>query len=470
MSEGMLPYSDNDDATENSVNRFERMLKRNDEYFFDVQEYEMLVDHYLRAGEIKKAEKVIQLANQQHPDSLNLLFSQADVLLSLGHLNQALEVFDRIEALEPNNGELYLQRASIYSQLRDHGKAIHFYKKALKLSGEAKDELYLDLAFELQNANRIDEAIEALKEALSHNPENEAVLYELSYCFDISGKNQDAITYFKAFLDQHPYSFVSWYNLGNALGRENKFEESCEAHDYCLAINDRFSSALMSKAINLLRIRRYKEAIECYQEHISIEGAQAITFSYIGECYEKLENHNKAMLNYDQAIALDPRWTDAYVGRGIVKDLLGKPTGAIADLEMALKIDPENNDALYYMANSLGRAQRYDEAFSTYSKLNKLEPENLDGWLDHADLLLHLKGPESALRKLRESESIHKLKGAYRYRCVSYLLRAGRTQEAIIELEEALTMNHALHHLLLEHFPQAEQMPDVIHLISLYRQ
>jgi tetratricopeptide (TPR) repeat protein len=469
MSEGKLPFSEGDDAAAESIKRFEHMLKKNDQYFFDVEEYEMMVDHYLRRGNTAKAQRVLDMAHAQHPGSTNLLFCEAEVLLSLGHLNQALVVFDRIQGLEPFNGELHLQKASIYSQLRNHAKAIEHFKAALKFSDEPKDEIFLDLAFEYQNCERVDEAILMLKKALDMNPENEAVLYELAYCYDMNGKNADAVVFFKRFIDDHPFSFVAWFNLGNALGRLERYEESNDAQDYCLAINDRFTSALMSKAHNLLRIRKYKEAIDCYREHIHIEGPQAITFSYIGECYEKLEQFEQALISYDQAIALDPRWTDAYVGRGIVKDLLLRTGAAIADLERALKIDPENGDALYYLGNTLGRSGRFEEALSTYAKLNTLEPENLEGWLEHADLLLHLKGPESALRKLRECEFIHKLKAAYRYRSVSYLLRAGRSQEGLIELEDALVVDHALHHYLFEHYPQAEQMPDVLHLISLYK-
>ena len=104
-----------------------------------------------------------------------------------------------------------------------------------------------------------------------------------------------------------------------------------------------------------------------------------------------------------------------------------------------------------------------------YDKLNTLEPESLDGWLDHSDLLLNMKGPESAIRKLRECEMVHKLNSRYRYRMVSLLLRAGLEQQALLELEEALTADHAGHQLLLDHYPEAAMMPQVIHLLEIYR-
>ncbi len=81
-----------------------------------------------------------------------------------------------------------------------------------------------------------------------------------------------------------------------------------------------------------------------------------------------------------------------------------------------------------------------------------------------------MKGPELAARKLKESEQVHKLTGRYRYRMVSYLLRMGHMQQALLELEEALMAEHKTHTELFEHYPEAAQLPQVIHLLELYRQ
>ena len=89
--------------------------------------------------------------------------------------------------------------------------------------------------------------------------------------------------------------------------------------------------------------------------------------------------------------------------------------------------------------------------------------------MDHADLVMHLRGPEPALKKFREGEQIHQLNARYKYRIVSYLLRCGREQQALLELEEALMADHAGHTQLLEHLPEVKAMPQVMHLLELYR-
>jgi tetratricopeptide (TPR) repeat protein len=446
------------------------MIARNGKAYFDVEELELIIDHYLEENEPRRAKEVLDFAKAQHPGSLDLMFSEAVVLMNLGRLNKALEVLDAIGKLEPFNEEVHLHKAGIYSQLRNYRRAVEQYKRALDLADEGRDEILVDLAFEYENLNAHEQAIAHLKEALEINPENEAALYELAYCFELTDAHQASVAYFRQFTNEHPYSFVAWFNLGNALARLDRLAESNEALDLCLAIDERFTSALFSKARNLLVMGEYQQAIDCYQEALANEGPQAVTFSYIGECYEKMERYEQALIHYDQALALDPNWVDAWIGRGVVKDMQGRLAESVKDLEVAVKLAPDHGDAWFYFANALGRAERYEESLAAYARLNALEPENLDGWLDHADLLLTVKGPEAALKKLREGAQVHQLHPRYRYRLVSYLLRLGQEQQALLELEEALMAEYAGHRQLLEHYPQAAAMPQVIHLLELYKQ
>jgi len=469
MNEGYLPLPERNDDQQGCVQRYEAMLHLNDHYFFDVEEFEMIIEHYLEQSDMRRAKEVLDYAHKQHPGSLDLMFCDAQVLMSMGKLNKALEVLDAIGKLEPFNEDVHLHKAGIYSQLRNYRRAIEHYKRALDLAEEGLDDIYLDLAFEYENLEAFEQAIHHLKKALELNPENEAVLYELAYCYDLAEGHQAAVVFFREFTNEHPYAFVAWYNLGNALARLDRLPESNEALDLCIAIDEKFSSAYFSKARNLLVAGDFKAAVECYEETIVHDGPQAITFSYIGECYEKMERLEQALIHYDQALALDPNWVDAWIGRGVVKDVQGRLPESIKDLEVAARLAPEHGDAWFYLANAMGRAGRFEEALAAYDRLNKLEPESIDGWLDHADLLMNLKGAEAAIKKLRDGEPVHKLSSRFRYRMVSYLLRCGSEQQALLELEETLVADHEGHKQLLEHYPEAAQMPQVLHLLELYK-
>lgn len=468
MNEGQQHLPERNDQ-QDCVERYEAMLHRNDHYFFDVEEFELIVEHYLEQNDMRRAKQVLDYANEQHPDSLDLLFCEAHLMMSMGKLTKALSVLDTIGRMEPLNEDVHLHKAGIHSQLRNYRKAIDHYKRALELADEGLDEILLDLAFEYENVEQFDQAIDCLKRALQENPENEAVLYELAYCYDMANAHQAAVVFFRNFTNDNPYCFVAWFNLGNSLAQLDRLEESIEALDYCLAIEERFTAASFSKARNQLLLGDHQGAIVTYQETIEHDGPQAITFSYIGECYEKMEQYERALIHYDQAIALDPNWVDPWIGRGVVKDAQGRSAEAVRDLEVATRLAPDLGDAWFFYANVLARAKREKEALVAYKRLNSIEPENLDGWLDHSDLLLQLKGALPALAKLEEGEMVHKLSGKYKYRRASYLLQAGLIQQGLLELEEALMTDHSGHQQLFDHYPEAAQLPQVIHLLDLYR-
>ena len=458
-----------EDEQRQCVQRYETMVRGDGSRFFDVEELALIMGHYLDQNDVRHASEVLQFAFSLHPGSVDLRYWEAQVHIDSGRLSKAMEVLEELEKLEPYNEEILLHKAGIFSQQRNYRRAIEHYRRALELAQDGLDEIYLDLAFEHENLEEFDEAIDCLKKALEIAPENEAVLYELAYAFDLAGAHDASIVFFRHFTNEHPYSAVAWYDLGNALAAKERLEESNEALDLALAIDEKMSAACFSKARNLVVMARYEEAIVCYRETLTHDGPQAITFSYIGECFEKMERFEQALIHYDQSLALDPAWVDAWVGRGVVKDLQGRLTEALKDLEYASKLQPDNADAWFYLGNVLGRMTRYDEAFAAYTRLNTIEPQSLEGWLDHADLLLKLKGPEAALAKLREGSMVHQLDARFKYRLVSYLLRAGREQQALLELEEALMADHAAHTTLLDHYPEAAQRPQVMHLVALYK-
>lgn len=58
-------------------------------------------------------------------------------------------------------------------------------------------------------------------------------------------------------------------------------------------------------------------------------------------------------------------------------DMQDRIPEAASSLLHAVRISPENPDALYYYASGC-RAKQHKEALATYEKLNAMEPQNLE--------------------------------------------------------------------------------------------
>ena len=64
-------YED-EDFEELPLAKFESMLKTNKILFFDSEEFEGIIIHYLDEGKVSLAKKALKLALEQHPTLLDL--------------------------------------------------------------------------------------------------------------------------------------------------------------------------------------------------------------------------------------------------------------------------------------------------------------------------------------------------------------------------------------------------------------
>jgi tetratricopeptide (TPR) repeat protein len=382
-----------DEAQENHLSedleRFESQLAVDAIGFYDSDRLEAIIDHYLMNGNYTKGEAASDVGMQQYPFHPLFQIRKAQAMSGLGRLKEALSILEQTEKLVPDSIELILTKAAIFSQLRDSKRAVKFFREALELAdSEDKDEIYLDLASELETLQDFKGAIKVLEEAMRANPKNEGALYELAFCFDQLGNYDLAIGSYTNFLDENPYSFTAWYNLGNTYSKKEKFADAITAYEYCLAVNERFSPAYFNMGNAQLTLEQYDESIFSFNKCIELDGDDALTFCYLGEAYEQLENLTVAWDYYQKSLAIAPQLAEAWLGLGIIKDLEGKPKESLHYIERALEIEPEMDGYYHVYAGALENCEMFDEAETAYLACLALDSGNEDCFFDYVDFLM----------------------------------------------------------------------------------
>lgn len=441
------------------VQRFEEMLEFGTSYFFDSDKLESIIDHFLIGNQLKKALRCVQHALEHFPANYIFRIRKAQILSAMGKLNEALHILLEVEKIAPNEQELLLTKASVYSQLRQTQQAIKYFERALVQSGgEEKDELYLDLAMEYQTANQLPEAIRVLKEAIQFNNDNESAVYELAFCYEQQGDFTMTVACYENYIDSHPYSFTAWYNLGNTFSKYDQLEKAAWAYEYSTLINENFASAYFNWGNTLVELEKYREAIASFEKCIEIDGEDGLVLNYIGEAYEQLEELELALRYYKRSIELSPELAEPWLGIGIVHDLMGNSVEAMNYIQKALQMEPENPSFWHVLGGCAEKNGEPELAIDSLRQALSLDASNEQILYDYTKLWAQFD-LKSALNYLESYINEKQIDGIALIQLVRLNWLAGRQAQAIEVYSSLSILDIETAKTLYLHFPEAEFIP-----------
>jgi tetratricopeptide (TPR) repeat protein len=97
------------------------------------------------------------------------------------------------------------------------------------------------------------------------------------------------------------------------------------------------STTLSNRGLGYLRSKQYDKAIIDFSEAILVDPKNPYAFDNRGDAWRDKGNYDRALADYDQALAIEPSFTSALLNRGITHELQGNLTNARADYQAALK-------------------------------------------------------------------------------------------------------------------------------------
>ena len=244
-----------------SLSKFESMLKTNNVYFFDSEEFEDIIQHYLENGKIALAKKATKMGLEQHPTSTHLKLFQVEMYIFENELDTAEALLDELYVLEKSNEEIYIQKANIFSRRDEHKKAIQLLEQALEITSDEADVLSL-LGMEYLFMEDFENAKYYFMKCLEQDEEDYSALYNIIYCFDYLDQHEAAIDYLNDFLNKNPYCEVAWHQVGKQYYILKEYKRALAAFDFAIISDDRFIGAYLEKGKVLEKLKAYQQAIE----------------------------------------------------------------------------------------------------------------------------------------------------------------------------------------------------------------
>ncbi len=334
MNENFDQYSN--EEIEELKARFFQMKKSGDEAYFDVDEYEVLIDYFFEQDETEHIEAILQYALEQHPGNYDFLIRKAQLFALYGNDEQGLEILNDLSELG-NDPDFFMVKGTLLSNLQKYREAIEEYTKALN-QGQDLEEVYTNIAFEYENLEQFDKAIEYLDKVIDINPNNEAALNEVGICFEMSNQSEKSIKYFNAKIDAQPYSRAAWFNLAIAYNSMSNNKKAIEAYEYSLAIDDDQPSALFNIANIYASMDKHTKALEYYRETLQKESPDALTYYYMGESYENLDDFDKALECFEKSHEINTDFHESLIGIARCYFIIGDHEKAFQNIDKAVEL------------------------------------------------------------------------------------------------------------------------------------
>ena len=444
---------DPSENSEKSILKFESMLKTDDVYFFDAEDFEEIIHHYLNQGKVALGKKAIQIGLEQHPHASELKLLQVEVMVFEDNFSEAKVILDKLQELDPSNEEIYIQRANILSKQDNHQGAISMLQEALQIADNSFD-IYSLMGMEHLFLDHFDEAKKCFIKCVEYDENDYSSLYNVVYCFEFLEDFEGAIHYLNDYLERNPYCEVAWHQLGKMYCSKDMFTEALAAFDFAIISDDAFLGAYFEKGRVLEKLGQYNEAIECYETTISIDDPTSHAYLRIGKCYEKLGNDDTAKYYYYNTVHEDPLLDKGWVA---ITEYYFKQKDyqkALKYINKAINIDGEN--PLYWKksAEIFDVLENFDEADFSYKQAVELGNYELDTWKNWAVILRKLHDFESAQQVVLQGLEFYPEDAELNYVLSGIYLKNHETSLAKEKLNKALQLNPKKSVLFLQWYPE----------------
>jgi tetratricopeptide (TPR) repeat protein len=442
-----------EEEVKQAVQKFERMRKNNENYFFDVIEFETIIDYYIESNNSIKAYEAATLASEQHPNSVSIQLRKARVLLDKGRAVEALRLLKKLESIEPGNHEIYIAKGTAYGMLGDIQGAKKMFDFSLTLDTEDVENILFAITSVLQNLNYYEHLIPYMEKLIEMEPEFKAHLYDMAYAYEKIENYEESISYYLKYLDEEPFSDSAWYNLGIIYNKLESYDKAMEAYDYALAINSQNTFAIFNKGNILSNLERYSDAIPVYHEYLENEPDSFEAMTYLAECYEKIGEVIMARKYYQEAIELAPEFADPWFGLGVIALNTGNTDDSMIFFRKAVRLDDENPEIWYLLGKAHYSKGEKKAALRCFREALKLDSYYDEVWADLGGIILK---DGLAVKALPYLEHAYKVTGDVpdiNYLLASFYMHAGNNEKAYRHLSIALNLDKELFSDFVDIFP-----------------
>lgn len=432
------------------------MIENNDELYFETEEYEDIIIHYLEMGDISYAEMATNYALKLHPQSLELKIKKFEVYLELEDYAKAKELMQELMEASMESTDFLVCCAKYYSNLGNPRRSIEYCEKALELE-EEENFLHNFIADEYVNLEDPFNALKHYKQALTFDQQDEYSLENVMVCYNQLNRSDEAIAFLNNYLDQFAFSETAWYEYGQFYFNRKNYEEAIRGFDYLLAINPQSVGVYANKAACYEAMGQWQKAIDVYSEMLELEYTKSFTYYKIGLCYKESKQPVLALNAFQKSLRDDPQFYLSMMEQSYIYEEMGAMKEALHFAKEAVFMNDNNLDYQKRLAYLYIDSGRFEESLGCLKKLVDYEPTRFYNWYAYSEVMMLIGEFEEAITILNKATKLHNRAEIY-YQLSNCYFHINNQKQGRNALSEALKRDPQLLDDMKQKYPfiQAE--------------
>lgn len=267
----------------------------------------------------------------------------------------------------------------------DEQRAIDWYQKALPhligYSDMQQDilDMYRMAAYKLFVARRHEESIPILDDAVKLAPEDAELRFSLGNAYYALKQYRQAVTHYHYAVLYDPEHVYACMNLGNAHYELKGYKEAITEYNTALRLMPDDATIYYNRGNAYDAQRDYQKALADFDHAIALAPDLAYAYGNRGHVYAQLRDYPRARADYKTAFALKPTdiniaWTVAWASFGRT----APDREAVEKIEAIAELDPDHYTA--YLCRGIASIHHKDlkTALAEIQKAVNLEPEEWD--------------------------------------------------------------------------------------------
>jgi len=177
------------------------------------------------------------------------------------------------------------------------------------------------------------------------------------------------------------FTAIEWFEKATEYSQAGNIDKAIEAYSKAIEINPNYSYAYCDRGVMYQQLGKNDLAIDDYNKAILVDDKNIYAYYNRASQYS---DKQKAMEEYNKVISINPNFAEAYVQRGIIYFNQKKYSLALDELNKALILNPDINQADVvhtYCGDALSGEKLYTLAIASYTKAIELNPKNASAYI-----------------------------------------------------------------------------------------